>query len=300
MTKSQIFCHSCGTARPDLAWCDHCRTNVNVTPTEYCGTCGTVTGKAKAENKSTGQHDSTDDQFDTSGFNDRDRIVLNSVKQSVLAAIAADRFVGAELWNFTDTNDEADEDQSVRMEGGRLVARRRKGRIASELHFTCALGTFVQVTSIIRPSRAADVMAVQAQMLLWLRKDVLSWEGALYYLEAVRAERAGSAIPLADMHQVYFATANRRGAARVTRDSQRSRFRGPSYGGRRNAPWKMDDALFRKAKDNGWCVFFQLGKCKMQGSSHAHTLTTGKIARLQHVCVVCQDTAHGWSACPSK
>lgn len=299
----QLFCQSCGKARPDRGWCSTCEANVRAVPGEHCGACSGVTVGARALPRAAGRTLFLSQTFGTSTYCDRDRVLLNSFKQSVLAAIAADKLVGAELWNFLPQSDgEGKDETTIGVVEGQLVAKRKKGLIATEFQFTCALGRLVRVTSIIKPARAAEYVELQEQLLRWIAQGALTWEGALYYLESIRGERAGTATRLTSLDSVVFSIALVK-SGRVTFSSETRKLREQRGAGQmpnRNMRRGLPDAVFRKVKEQTGCIRFQLGNCKQTGP-HDHRLShTGNVIRVKHTCAECQSTAHGWNACPGR
>lgn len=297
LAPNQLFCHHCGQARPDRGWCATCQNNVGVAPGHYCGSCGKVVGLVQAAPR---PGPNSPDTFDTSHYPSQDRKTLNSVKPSVLAALAADRLQGSELWNFA-SQAEQEHEQELKVDGGRIVARRRKGRITSELQFTCALGNFTHIVSIIKPDRRPDLIEFQNLIFTWMMAGTIGWRGAEYYVDTVRGEREGE--PLWPMSNVAFSVAVN--MPKAPREHQRSTHRfeqnsNPGRGAKRHRPDFLPDEVYRKARDNNWCLAFQAGKCRTQSATHEKQLRNGETIRLRHLCAECKGTTHGWSTCPTK
>ena len=244
-------------------------------------------------------------------YDDRERALLNRFRQSVLVAVAGDKLAGAELWNFAPAlrgETRREEAQALSFEGGNVVVRKKKGAITSEFQFTSALTTFLRVVAIIKPNRLQDLLDLQEQLHRWIGLQTMNWEGALYYLEAVREERSGSSVPLASMHQVFYSIACNMHATTGSQRTHRGGSRQNTFSTHAGQPHGetkrgagLPDTVFRRTRDTGGCIQFQLGKCKSGTSPHDRVNPrSGRTISVQHACSECKSPAHGWTTCPQR
>ena len=191
--------------------------------------------------------------------------------------LANEKFEGAELWRFIPTLGDPSVQDTLVLDGGRLISRRGKKKFTGSLPFTAAMENLVQITKIVLPLRAGSLDRLRLNVQTWVYHRALSWEAGLFYFEAIRRSRMGTDVPLDETDVVLFQTA-------TAYSSNRSMVHGqPSTGPTKKRRTILPKRLITAARAQNICVNYQTGRCQ---ESKLHTIVprNGPPVTLKHLC----------------